>query len=904
MIDKNELERRLTPVDRRLCAERLGFHINGHKANKKYWIDGIEGPQALGEGKNGSFSFNENTGAWIDHGGSENTGDLYKAVREVRRCSFPEAIEWIAAQIGMKGADTAKANPKKKPSKPPYKWWKHGEHVRLDTWKNADGSEAKINVRYEPKKGHPLHGTGRKDIIPYHYDPSNPKANDKGYVTGYDGPPLLFRWPELVEAVQNGETVFICEGEPATEAVRSLGLAATTSGGFNSWDDELAPHLKGANVAGLVDNDPPGRKYGREVVESLHGTAKSIKIVELPGLPPKGDAVEWIEAGGTREQLLNLVNDAPEWEPDTDGTGATDNPTNDEGNKNAKEEKERGSRGYPEWVPFPVDALPHAAADYSRAASPAATVDPAMIAVPMLSVLSAGIGATRRVQIKRNWHEKATVWTASVSRSGTTKSAGLEAALKPVNRIERELRERYEEELEYYEEQKRAYDLQDKAGKQTSGAPPQEPTRERRRVSDTTIESVLVVHEENLRGLLLARDELAGWIGSFDRYANGESDMAAWIELYEGRYVQVDRKSSAKKVLDVERPSVSITGTIQPGTLTRKLTQDHLDAGFGQRIMFAMPPERESLWTEADVTADVYAAYETLVRDLYALQLNEDAAPHIVELTSDAKRLFIEWYNDGRQLLQAAPNGPLRSVYAKCEAMAARLALVFQMCESDGDITADAMRRGISVAAWLRYEAARVYALLDLEEAAKEPIYRFLGALPLEFKKAEAEALAGEFDVSERTVREWLQKLVSTGQLVRVIRGLYRKNGLTGGGPDEKTSPTSSFPNFLNLHKEGGTVKKEEAKEKGSRGYPANEAAIHTLAPGGDGQADDLPERVPAGPGDFSGGDHVTVNETGAARLLTYFEDGKWTCKEPGDPTTNYRHRADELTPAEDEVTP
>ena len=37
-----------------------------------------------------------------------------------------------------------------------------------------------------------------------------------------------------------------------------------------------------------------------------------VRIVELPGLPDKGDVTDWIQAGGTREELERLVRETPE----------------------------------------------------------------------------------------------------------------------------------------------------------------------------------------------------------------------------------------------------------------------------------------------------------------------------------------------------------------------------------------------------------------------------------------------------------------------------------------------------------------------------------------------------------------------------------------------------------------
>jgi hypothetical protein len=129
--------------------------------------------------------------------------------------------------------------------------------------------------------------------------------------------PLLYRLPETWQAVNKGETVFIPEGEKDCNNLTRLGLAATTnSGGAGKWQDGLSDHLTGAVVVILPDNDEPGRKHADKVARSLQGKAKSIKVVDLPGLPEKGDVSDWLAAGGTKEELLRMVAEAPEWGPE------------------------------------------------------------------------------------------------------------------------------------------------------------------------------------------------------------------------------------------------------------------------------------------------------------------------------------------------------------------------------------------------------------------------------------------------------------------------------------------------------------------------------------------------------------------------------------------------------------
>ena len=69
------------------------------------------------------------------------------------------------------------------------------------------------------------------------------------------------------------------------------------------WKQEHSEFLRSAEVVILLDNDEAGRNHADIVGASLQGIAASVRVLELPDLPPKGDILDWIKAGGTREKL-------------------------------------------------------------------------------------------------------------------------------------------------------------------------------------------------------------------------------------------------------------------------------------------------------------------------------------------------------------------------------------------------------------------------------------------------------------------------------------------------------------------------------------------------------------------------------------------------------------------------
>ncbi len=109
------------------------------------------------------------------------------------------------------------------------------------------------------------------------------------------GPLPLYRLKEL----DGNAPVYVPEGEKAADAAWDIGLTATTSahGAQAPAKTDWTP-LAGREVVILPDNDDQGRGYARKVADILWrlDPPARVLIVDLPGLPPKGDIVEFIEA--------------------------------------------------------------------------------------------------------------------------------------------------------------------------------------------------------------------------------------------------------------------------------------------------------------------------------------------------------------------------------------------------------------------------------------------------------------------------------------------------------------------------------------------------------------------------------------------------------------------------------
>ena len=66
----------------------------------------------------------------------------------------------------------------------------------------------------------------------------------------------------------------------------------------------------------MPDKDDAGRKHADTIGAAFAAVGVTVHILDLPGLPPKGDVLDWYDGGGTPEQLHALIeNEARPWAP-------------------------------------------------------------------------------------------------------------------------------------------------------------------------------------------------------------------------------------------------------------------------------------------------------------------------------------------------------------------------------------------------------------------------------------------------------------------------------------------------------------------------------------------------------------------------------------------------------------
>lgn len=177
--------------------------------------------------------------------------------------------------------------------------WKH---TAIYPYFDADGALAYVKVRFIDKQN---------DKTFRQFGPTSKLGWNSRKRAGKK--PILYRLNTLAAETE----IFIVNGEKAADrGAGELGIVTTcTPDGEGKWLGEYSKALIGKSVRIVPDRDEKGEIHGKVVSEALAPHAAEVKIIRLPGLRPKGDLWDWIEAGGTREQLNLIVAKAPVVEP-------------------------------------------------------------------------------------------------------------------------------------------------------------------------------------------------------------------------------------------------------------------------------------------------------------------------------------------------------------------------------------------------------------------------------------------------------------------------------------------------------------------------------------------------------------------------------------------------------------
>jgi hypothetical protein len=257
-------------------------------------------------GRNGSLSVDLEKGTWYDHQESAGGGvlDLIKARKGLEGAEAFAFMRELGCDVGddrepaRNGHDHAagKRDEGKRVVEATYDYRDEKGRIVFQVvrcaFQKPDGSFIKTADGKKKKKAifqRRPDGTG-------------------GWVNNLQGVNVIpYRLSELKEAIADDRTVYVVEGEKKVDALWSIGAPATCNPmGAGKWPEHFRDYFAGARVVVLPDNDEPGFKHAAQVGENIDTVTASNMVLDLPDLPSKGDVIDWLQEGGTADELAEL----------------------------------------------------------------------------------------------------------------------------------------------------------------------------------------------------------------------------------------------------------------------------------------------------------------------------------------------------------------------------------------------------------------------------------------------------------------------------------------------------------------------------------------------------------------------------------------------------------------------
>lgn len=382
----------------------------------------------------------------------------------------------------------------------------------------------------------------------------------------------------------------------------------------------------------------------------------------------------------------------------------------------------------PEFLPESIRGFVVDAADRMQA-----PID--FIAVASLVGAGALIGRKATIQPKQydNWTLAPNQWGMVVGRPSAMKSPAISAALKPIRTIEQEMQANHKAALQDMEIERRFMTATEKARKQewekvakigdkaraaelmaqesALSNPPPEPRILINSQSSAKLGDMLAQSDN---GLLMERDELAGWLAILSGKDGGE-DRAFYLELYD-RLTPYTHSTIGRGLTKMDHPILSIVGSIQPskvGNVVKDAVSGTADDGLIQRFQLAVWPDGEEQFAYVDRVpeARAYARYMDAMRGLAGLPLPEgEATPW--KFTSAAQPMWVDWYTATNKRARGGEvTAALESHLIKSPKSITGLALEFELLDggTSGTVGEVATMRALAFAEYLESHANRLY---------------------------------------------------------------------------------------------------------------------------------------------------------------------------------------------------
>ncbi len=370
---------------------------------------------------------------------------------------------------------------------------------------------------------------------------------------------------------------------------------------------------------------------------------------------------------------------------------------------------------------FPLEAFPLPFQQIFKTASENNLPVP-YVATTCLIVAAGLIGNSYKINLTNLWIEPAILWGIIVGPSSKLKTPAMKFGTSVVYDIEKEKQEEYDENLEYWRGEM--------AMKKKGEPDPPKPFRESVYLDSATVEAVRRRMLSYPKGLVLIKDELMGWVGSFNQYSKGGEEQF-WLSAFNNTNGSVQRNDDEKSFF-VSNLCISAIGGIQNAVLKKLASGNRDDNGFLYRFLFAFPEDNKTpkISLKNKPSIEFITVYKKILRKLHDIKYSNTEDAKQISFTVEAETIFENFCNEYLHTkIVNANDESLDSMYSKFRGILARIALVLELLNwasndyatTDGVdepkfVTVDALDNAIMLIKYYIMTSEKVHSILRYEQ--------------------------------------------------------------------------------------------------------------------------------------------------------------------------------------------
>ena len=407
---------------------------------------------------------------------------------------------------------------------------------------------------------------------------------------------------------------------------------------------------------------------------------------------------------------------------------------------------------YPPVPELPAELIPDPLRPWLFDIAERASLPLEFVTCPALVALSAVIGRSVGIYPKRrdDWLVVPNLWGGIVGKPGVMKSAAISEPTKPLRALAAKAREAFGEAQADAEAEQSRLELEvsvlkEKAKRdakrdgiasdfqvtlRTLTEQLKEATVKERRylTQDATVEKLGELLQENPNGLLVLRDELAGWLRTLERPGR-EGEREFYLEAWNGTGgFTFDR--IGRGTVHIDALTVSMLGAIQPGKLDKYLSEAIAGGGGAdgllQRFQLVVYPDKVGDFKNVDRYPDtaakqkanaIFEALDSLDTVQLGLDTQEGEIPAL-HFSDDAQELFDLWRTELEHRLRSTEldhKPTFASHLAKYRSLMPSLALIFHLVgivdgTASGPVSLEAAQLAAAWCDYLEHHALKLYA--------------------------------------------------------------------------------------------------------------------------------------------------------------------------------------------------